>query len=315
MPIALQIKEVTTELNNKIIVNNINLKIQEKEVFGIIGTSGSGKSVLLKTISGFFNPKIGKILSSNKDLIKNKKFSKELLGFSTQEDSFYENLTAKENIEYFGRLYNLKKDFIEKRTTNLLTLLDLQNSENKLAKHLSGGMKRRLNIACALIHNPKILLLDEPISGLDPILREHVLYLVQKIRKQGTTVIMTSHFINEIEPFCDRVGIINNGSLLAVGTSMNLRQTYSNVYEISIRSYPGKYNKIFKLAKKNLQILNAYTKHNELVMFVPQKFTVNSYTRFITSLLEKNNEYLININIHQSPLNEIFKKVVESAKP
>ncbi len=309
----LEVKELNLEIKNKLILENINLKLHEKEILGLIGVSGSGKSMLLKTIAGLFKPKTGEITSGEHNLIRSKKFLKNLIGFSTQEDSIYENLTVEENIKYFGKLYGLKTKTIKEKSEELIPLLELGEYKNTLAKKLSGGTIKRLNIACSLIHDPKILLLDEPISGLDPKLRENILSLIDKIRKKGTSVIITSHFINEIEPFCDRIGVIQSGKILATDSAILLREKYSNTYEISIRSYPGRYKKIHSLAKPNLNVINALTKNNELIMYVPKKYTINTYTKYLTKLLEDNNEYLIKLNVSQSSLKEVFRVITKNA--
>jgi ABC-2 type transport system ATP-binding protein len=308
----LNITNLDLEIKNKLILDKINLKLHEKEILGLIGTSGSGKSMLLKTIAGLFKPKKGKITSGQQNLIKNKKPLKNFIGFSTQEASIYENLTVKENIYYFGRLYGIKRDIIKNRSKELIALLELEQYKNILAKKLSGGTVKRLNIACSLIHEPKILLLDEPISGLDPKLRENILSLIDKIRKKGTSIIITSHFINEIEPFCNRVGIISKGKILAMDSAVRLREAYSNTYEISIRSYPGKYTKLYRAAKTTLDVKAAFMKNNELIMHVPKNRTINTYIKYITKLLENNKEYTIKINVSQSPLNEVFRAITKN---
>ena len=308
----LKVTNLNLEIKNKLILDSINLNLYEKEIFGLIGTSGSGKSILLKSIIGLFKPKSAEIVSGEHNLIKNKKFLKNLVGLSTQEDSIYENLTIEENIKYFGKLYGIKNKIIKEKSEELIKLLELGQYKNTLAKKLSGGTIKRLNIACSLIHNPKILLLDEPISGLDPKLRENILSLIDKVRKNGTSVIITSHFINEIEPFCDRIGIIHNGKILATDSAIKLREKYSNTYEISIRSFPGRYAKIYKIAKPDLNIINAFIKNNELTMHIPKKYTINACTKYLTRLLESNNEYIIKINVSQSSLTEVFRVITKN---
>jgi ABC-2 type transport system ATP-binding protein len=308
----LKVTNLNLDIKGKLILDDINLKLHKKEILGLIGISGSGKSMLLKTITGLYKSKTAKIKSGEHNLIKNKKVLKNLVGFSTQEDSIYGNLTVEENIKYFGKLYGIKNKTIKERSEELIKLLELDQYKKELAKKLSGGTVKRLNIACSLIHNPKILLLDEPISGLDPNLRENILSLIDKIRKTGTAIIITSHFINEIEPFCDRIGVISNGKILAMDSAIMLREKYSNTYEISIRSYPGKYKKIHKLAKSDLNVINAFTKNNELIMHVPKKYSINNYTKYLTKLLNDNKEYLIKINVSQSSLKEVFRVIIKN---
>ena len=189
MAVLIEVKGVTKNFEDKRILNDVSLSINENEILGIIGQSGAGKTVLMKIIIGFYKPDKGKVLYSTKGLKSNIKEIKKKVGFASQHHSIYPDLSVKENLRYFGNLYGMKRKEIKNRIPEVLKLVELSGYKNKLAIKMSGGMNRRLDIACALMHSPKILILDEPVSGLDPVLRKHMTKLIQKIRQEGTTII------------------------------------------------------------------------------------------------------------------------------
>jgi ABC-2 type transport system ATP-binding protein len=309
---VLSLQNINLTLNKKKILENINLSISENEIHGIVGKSGSGKSMLLNTIAGLYPPSQGTITLKNKKANENKAYLKTILGLTPQESSIYENLTIKENLEYFGKLYGLSSKEIKKRSNNLLTLLELTEYANTLVKRISGGTKKRANIACSLIHNPKILLMDEPLSGLDPILRENMLTTIKKIRDNGTTVVVASHFVNEIESNCDRISIIHNGKIIDSGTPAELKQKYSDFFIISLKTSPGNYKKLATQIKK-LNPKNIIINDEELIIYVPLKYAINPYFQKLTKLLAQTREALLTINISLPPLEIILKEVLKNA--
>lgn len=219
----MQLQNVSKRYGNRLILNNVNLDIYQGEILSIIGENGSGKTTLLKMIIGFLHPDSGKILYNSIDISNNQKAISKDFGFATQENSFYPNLTAKENLEYFGGLYNLSKQDIEYNIKIILNLVKLTDSQDFLAKHLSTGMQRRLDIACSLINNPRILILDEPTEDLDIFLRKEMLELVKKINARGTTIILTSHLLSEIELVTDRIAILANKTIAKIGSLSTLK--------------------------------------------------------------------------------------------
>ncbi|MCD4759285.1 ABC transporter ATP-binding protein [archaeon] len=303
---VLEIKKVSLSIKHKEILDSINLTINKNEIVGLIGPSGSGKSMLMKSIMDIFKPTEGIVL------INGKKLSKKEIGYATQENSIYENLTIQENLSYFGRLFGLKKSEIKKKSKEILPLLELEANKNRLVKHLSGGMKSRVNIACSLIHNPSILLMDEPISGLDPMLRKNILSLVGKIRNQGTTILITSHFISEIEPFCDKIGILSKGKLLDYGSVKELKYKYSKYYNVLITANTNEYQAIYDLLGKKIKISNAVIKNNKLILQIPKTNTINQYLLFIPSALGSLGERISNISITEATLEGVFSSLFKN---
>lgn len=232
MDVLIKFKDVQKRFGRKVIFKDINIDIKKGELYGIIGMSGSGKTTLLNVLIGFLTPEYGDILFYSfddqiyKSIFKNPIEVKRTFGFATQVPSFYPKLTIKENIYYFGSLHKLSKIVIKTNANKLLELIGLSDSKDVLAQDISEGMKKRLDIACSLIHNPRVLLMDEPTADLDPILRKETWKLIKGILSMGTTVIIASHILSELE-ICDRISMIHNGKIIATGTPEQLEQKYS----------------------------------------------------------------------------------------
>lgn len=302
----IQVTGLKKGFKKKEVLKDLSFDVYPNEIFGIIGISGAGKSVLFKLLSGFYKPSSGKI----KINVKPSKTTN--IGYAAQDHHFYPNLTVKENIDYFSTIFNVNSSEI--KIEKLLKLVELQESQKTLAKNLSGGMQRRLEFACSMVHNPKILLLDEPTSSLDPILRKHVLQLIQKIRNKGVTILIASHFIDEIEPICTRIGILQKGKLVVTGTPFQIRDSYSKLYEVRLRTHPGNYNLIFKTLSKEIGnlIKNPIVENKELIFYLNQKYSPQYYVSRIMLILQKVNENLLNITIHKSPFKRVFEDIIKN---
>lgn len=231
--LLVRVDNVSKKFDDNLVLKDINLDIYNKEIIGLLGLSGSGKTTLLNIICGFLKPTKGVILYNYSEFFggedlkpiyyKNGHF-KSLIGFSTQNPSFYLQLTVEENLKYFGVLFGVDKDILNTRIKRILDVLDLTDAKKLLAKELSEGMKKRLDVGCSLIHNPKILILDEPTSNLDFKLREELLMYIQKINKSGVTIIFVSHFLEEIRTICNKVLIIDTSCKLLDSTRDILNQ-------------------------------------------------------------------------------------------
>ncbi|MBW2965513.1 ABC transporter ATP-binding protein [Candidatus Woesearchaeota archaeon] len=232
MPPIIQLKNIKKKFGKRIVLDGVNLEINDKEIFGIIGMSGSGKSTILKTLVGYYEPELGDLLFYSykdkryKPIIKHLIEVRKTFGFSAQTSSFYPKLTVEENLLHFGALYKLPYKITKINTERLLKTTELFDARKQLAETLSGGMEKRLSIACSLIHNPKILILDEPTADLDPIRRKETWKLINWLHKAGKTIIIASHFISELELVCTRVALLHQQKIIAVGTPSQLKKKY-----------------------------------------------------------------------------------------
>jgi len=204
----IDVTNLSKEFKKKIIFENVSVSIERGEIFGLIGPSGCGKSVFLRMIMGF--------LKQDSGAIKINSILKDPIGFSLQENSIYENITVKQNLKYFANIYGVRRKQSKQTISNLIDFLNLRSFENTLVRKISGGTKKRVDLACALVKNPEIIILDEPLLGLDPQLVSNFISLIVNLNKQGRTIIITSHMLDEIKPICNRFFMIKNKNILPV---------------------------------------------------------------------------------------------------
>ena len=209
--------------DNKSVVDNLTLEIQEGEIFGLLGPNGAGKSTTMNMICSLLKPTAGNIELFGMDIKKDVNKIKPLIGYIPQDLAIYGNLKAWENVELFTSLYHIKGKELKIAIDEALDFVELTDRRNSFAKTFSGGMKRRLNIACALGHKPKLLIFDEPTVGIDPQSRNFILEKIKEANNDGTTVIYTSNYMEEIEAICTRIAIMDNGKIVAIGTKDELK--------------------------------------------------------------------------------------------
>lgn len=203
-------------------VNNVSLEIEKGEIFGLLGPNGAGKTTLISVLSGLVKPTSGtyKIngLSPKSNLGKIKKIT----GIVPQEYALYPTLTAKENLIFFGSIYGLKHDLLTKKVDEYLDRLGLLNFADRKIEHFSGGMKRRCNLIAGILHEPELLFLDEPTVGVDVQSRNVIIEFLQELNQKGTSIVYTSHLLNEAEEFCTEIAIIDHGKIFAKGSPKQL---------------------------------------------------------------------------------------------
>lgn len=222
----LEIKKLYKDYGNHIAVDGIDLKIEEGQIYGILGPNGAGKSTTIGMICGLIKKTSGEVVYEEKTN-KIRKW-KENIGIVPQDFAVYWDLTAEENISFFCSLYGFKGQELKNRTARALEFVGLTEVKDKRASEFSGGMKRRLNIGCAVAHSPKLIIMDEPTVGIDPQSRNHILETVKRLREEGATIIYTSHYMQEVDDICDRIAIIDKGHIIAEGTSDELKELVEN---------------------------------------------------------------------------------------
>lgn len=230
----LEIKNVTKKFGDFIAVDNMSLTVVEGEIFGFLGANGAGKSTTINMISGLLRPNAGEIKILGKDIGNHSHFAKRNIGIVPQDIAIYEDLTAYENVKFFAGLYGLRGSQLHERVEEALQFVGLSDKQKSYPKNFSGGMKRRLNIACAIAHRPKLIIMDEPTVGIDPQSRNYILASVKKLNEMGCTIIYTSHYMEEVEEICTRIAIIDHGKIIAEGTKEQLQAIITNTKDVWI---------------------------------------------------------------------------------
>jgi ABC-2 type transport system ATP-binding protein len=219
----IQLRSVSKSYGNIEAVNNVSFNIEKGEIFGILGPNGAGKSTIVNILNTLVKPDRGDVIIDGVNIKEDGDTIKLIMGVVPQEIALYEELSAYENLMFWGGLYDIPKQELMANVNKTLEIVDLVNRKDDKIKTFSGGMKRRINIACSLLHSPRILLLDEPTVGVDPQNRNHIFEVIERLNNEGMTMIYTTHYMEEAERFCDKIAIIDVGRIIAQGTLKELR--------------------------------------------------------------------------------------------
>lgn len=214
---AISVKDLTKRFGNFTAVNGISFEIPKGQIFGLLGPNGSGKSTTIRMLCGVIRPTSGSGIILGHDLITETERIKQQIGYMSQKFSLYQDLTVNENLDFYGNIYQMEKDKLEVRKSELIDMANLKGKENALAGTLSGGWKQRLALGCALIHEPELLVLDEPTAGVDPVSRREFWRSITELSHHGITILVTTHYMDEAS-ICDNVGFIYYGDLVSIDT-------------------------------------------------------------------------------------------------
>lgn len=219
----LKVRSLSKQYGESIAVDDISFTAERGRIFGLLGPNGAGKSTTINCISGLMPPTSGNISVAGHDIVKEGRKAKAALGVVPQELALYEDLPAIENLNYWGKAYGLRGSELKSRVSDVLGYIGLADRAKDLPKTFSGGMKRRLNFGCGIVHKPKVLLLDEPTVGVDPQSRQRLFDMVEAERDAGACVLYTTHYMEEAERLCDSLAIIDHGKIIAEGTVAELK--------------------------------------------------------------------------------------------
>ncbi|MEG0366645.1 MAG: ABC transporter ATP-binding protein [Coprobacillus sp.] len=224
----LEVKNLEKSFNKNKAVNDLSFYVNKGEILGLLGPNGAGKSTTISILSTLLENDNGSIEAFGVSFDKNTNKIKAQLGIVPQEIAIYEDISAYKNVAFFASLYDVSKQDLDKKVMDALSFVGLDDKKDDKPKTFSGGMKRRLNIACAIAHQPKLLILDEPTVGIDPQSRNHILSSLKLLREKGTTIIYTTHYMEEVEEIADRIIIMDKGKKIAEGTLKELLEKYKD---------------------------------------------------------------------------------------
>ncbi len=225
-PASIVIEDLVKRFEDVVAVDGISLRVGRGELFGLLGPNGAGKSTIINVLSGLISPSSGSVIVGGYDVAKDLERIKKLIGVCPQDTAVYDYLTGRENVELFGHLHGMCRQELEKNTEMLLSKMSLtEDADRRLGKY-SGGMRRRVNLIMCLVHDPEILLLDEPTVAMDPQSRRGVWDFIRELKNRGKTVVLTTHYMEEAEALCDRVGIVDHGKLIALDSPEELKARF-----------------------------------------------------------------------------------------
>lgn len=283
-------------------LDTLNLEISEGSILGLLGPNGAGKTTFINCLIGMTKYQSGEISIFDKSFKTDERQIKSWLGIVPQNLAVYMDISAYENVKYFGSLYGLKGKELNEAVKKALEFVDLWDRRKEKPKKYSGGMKRRLNIACAVVHSPKIVIMDEPTVGIDPQSRNHILNSVMQLRSNGCTVIYTSHYMEEIEMICDEIAIIDHGKLIASGTQDDLRKFISKDRIVEIEIDNLSFTIIDALKKLN-GVKECFQKDRTLTIVIDQSH--KNLDRIIYKINESEGK-IMSMNMKKASLEDVF---------
>lgn len=299
---VLEMKQLTKKFGDFIAVDNITMSVKEGEIFGFLGANGAGKSTAINMIASLLRVTKGEIEVLGKNIAKHGKFAKMNIGIVPQEMAIYEDMTTYENVHFFAGLYGLRGAELKERVIEALAFVGLDDKHKSYPKNFSGGMKRRLNIACAIAHRPKLLIMDEPTVGIDPQSRNYILGSVKKLNEMGCTIIYTSHYMEEVEEICTRIAIIDHGKIIAEGTKSQLKSIITNQKNIGIEV-----RSVENLNRSKLTGIVGVNQVevNENIIKITSDSEINNLSRIIQQLMADDIE-IRSVEEHEPSLETVF---------
>ncbi|MGH4125192.1 MAG: ATP-binding cassette domain-containing protein [Clostridium sp.] len=297
------VKNVTKRFDDKLVLDNISFEIKQGDIFGLIGPNGAGKSTLINIMTGLIKGNSGDVIMGGHSISVDPIKAKELIGLVPQELALIEALSAYDNLEYFGAFYGLYGKLLKERIEEALTVTGLNEKKKVKVKKFSGGMKRRLNLAVAIMHRPKILILDEPTVGVDPQSRNYIFEFIKKINKENnTTVIYTSHYMEEVEQLCNNIFILDEGSEIAFGTKSMIK-SMANIHG-TIKLILEQNDDGFLLKIKKLQgVKDCFINDEEVSIYVNEEsFNLEE----LLMLLTREHKKIKKFNVEEASLEEVF---------
>lgn len=283
-------------------VENLNLSINEKEITGFLGPNGAGKTTTIKSVLGIITPTLGTIRVFGKE--PRYVSVKSRIGFLPEEPYFYDYLTGYEFLKFYGKLFGIESKTLKKRIESLLNKVGLSKSAHKPLKKYSKGMLQRIGVAQALINDPDLIILDEPMSGIDPIGRRDIREIILNLKEQGKTVFFSSHILSDVEMICDQIAIINKGHLVEVKKINELRKKGESIYEISVLANNVKIFELF------INEDNCIKERGNLLIF---ESNAENKQELLKRIIDAGGEIVSILPVHQS-LEEIFFEKIENSK-
>ena len=300
----INLKNISKNYGENKALQNVSLKIEKGELFGLLGPNGAGKTTMINIINTFLPFDEGEIFINDLSLRDNKEKIKQKIGIIPQEIALYDELTAFENLKFWGEIYSISKPELKKRCEEILKMVGLYDRRNDPLKKYSGGMKRRINIAAGLLHNPEIILMDEPTVGVDPQSRNFIFEMIEQLNSIGKTIIFTTHYMEEAERLCKRIAIIDHGKIIALGTKEELFKLLEDENSITIKFKNSIDFKEFQKVLNEFQL----TKISNNSILISGENLIGNLSGILNSI-KQNEDEIEEIDFNKPNLEKLFLKL------
>jgi len=300
----LELKNISKNYGEIKALKNVTLKIEKGELFGLLGPNGAGKTTLINILDTLLPADEGEVFVGGLSLSEHRHKIKKLIGIVPQEIALYEDLTALENLRFWGEIYGITKSELKKKCDEILKSVGLFERRNDSLRKFSGGMKRRINIAAGLLHNPEIILLDEPTVGVDPQSRNFIFEMIKRLNSAGKTIIYTTHYMEEAEKLCRRIAIIDHGEIIALGTKEELLSHLEKEHSVLLKFKNAISDEFAEFLSRNEKIIII----DEFSLQVPTLNFADNLVKISENLKNKDNE-IIEITTQKPNLETVFLKL------
>jgi ABC-2 type transport system ATP-binding protein len=298
---TVQVNNLTKKFGDLVAVDKVSFNINEGEIFGLLGPNGAGKTTTISMLSTILKPTSGEALVNNFNISTDPNNVRKSIGIVFQDPSLDDELTAYENMDFHGRLYGIPKETKDARILEMLRLVGLEDRKNSLVKTFSGGMKRRLEIARGLLHEPKVLFLDEPTIGLDPQTRNYIWDYIRKLNKEKKiTIILTTHYMDEADKLCDNLAIVNRGKIVARGNPKDLKEALGG----DVITIQSKENHKLKEKLEKFSWIKEVKEHDGSITINLQH--AENHVAEIVKIADKEKISIGSISIHEPTLEDVF---------
>lgn len=302
MEISVSAENLTKKFEEFIAVNNISFKVYKGEIYGFLGANGAGKTTTIRMLCGLLKPSEGNAFVGGISINEKPEKVKEKIGYMSQKFSLYTNLTVDENIEFYAGIYGLKKEEIKINSEKIKEKIEIKEYEKILVSDLPAGIKQRVALACAIMHNPEIVFLDEPTAGVDPVLRKKFWEIIEELAASGKTVFVTTHYMDEVE-HCTKIALMNEGRIVAEGKPEKIKNDFFKnfIYELEVDDVVEAYNKIIKEKEKigNISMHGAYL---HIITYLEKNE--------LEKILKENNIYFKELIRTEPTMEDVFIKLI-----
>ncbi|MFX0028146.1 MAG: ATP-binding cassette domain-containing protein [Candidatus Hermodarchaeota archaeon] len=310
---CIEFNKVSKKYKDILALDNVSFEIQKGEIFGYIGPNGAGKTTTIKILVGLIKDFNGKVVVFRKDISKEGRKLYNIIGYHPQEAGFQEWRTVDHAYKTYGRLSGLSSDLLESRIREILELTNLSDKRFEKISHLSGGMFQKLRLGQALLHNPEILVLDEPLAGLDPASRYQFKKIIKNLSKEGKTILFSSHILSDVQDIVNKIGILNRGNIMKIGTPEELQDSFQigNLVEIKVAKNSPVCKNLDQL--DNIEYVENVKENKQLIHLRPD-IDIDSAISVILTELTKQKCRIRSFNLVEPSLEEVYLKLVGGEK-